>query len=393
MSPPPSPELGPPRTARRRVSPPGARLHIGKALDNSGSGQDSWVLAAMEWAARDQKAKVVSMSLGGGPTDGTDPLSTAVNNLSAETGALFTIAAGNSFRNFTVGAPGAADAALTVGAVDSADALAGFSSRGPRVGDFAVKPEITAPGVDVLAARSQLAPGEGFYTTMSGTSMATPHVAGVVALLAVEHPDWTGAQLKDALVSTAKPTPDHIPFDGGNGRVDAVAATRATVYATGVVSVGLHEVPAAPGTTVDREVTYTNTGARDPGPQVGRCHRPGRPVHAVRFRGGGPRRRHPHGRRLVPPGRGRPGPRLLRPDRGRGQGVVRATTSVGLGTVSEKAVVEMKVKDRSGNPATGAVRLFAQRAGGTVPARTYATWPWAHRPDCAWNHACGPSPH
>ena len=75
---------------------PGARLHIGKVLDNDGSGQDSWIIAGMEWAARDQHAKIISMSLGGGPTDGTDPMSQAVNALSAETGALFIIAAGNA---------------------------------------------------------------------------------------------------------------------------------------------------------------------------------------------------------------------------------------------------------------------------------------------------------
>ncbi|WP_327419846.1 MULTISPECIES: S8 family serine peptidase [unclassified Streptomyces] len=98
---------------------PGAGLHIGKVLDNDGSGQDSWILAGMEWAARDQHAKVVSMSLGGGPTDGTDPLSQAVNRLSEETGTLFVIAAGNSGpAPYSVGAPGAADAALTVGAVN-----------------------------------------------------------------------------------------------------------------------------------------------------------------------------------------------------------------------------------------------------------------------------------
>ena len=57
---------------------PGARLHIGKVLDDDGSGQESWIIAGMEWAARDQHARVVSMSLGGGPTDGTDPMSEAV---------------------------------------------------------------------------------------------------------------------------------------------------------------------------------------------------------------------------------------------------------------------------------------------------------------------------
>ncbi|MFF1966591.1 S8 family serine peptidase [Streptomyces sp. NPDC058232] len=237
---------------------PGARLHVGKVLDNNGSGQESWVLAGMEWAARDQHAKVVSMSLGSGPTDGTDPLSEAVNTLSAETGALFAIAAGNSGPQGGVSSPAVADAALAVAAVDSADRLASFSSRGPRF-DGAVKPEISAPGVNVLAARSQYAPGEGSYTTMSGTSMATPHVAGAAALVAAAHPNWTGQQIKDVLVSTSKATPDHSAFDAGNGRVDAAAAAKATVYATGVVS-ALQEWPPASGATVDREVTYTNAG-------------------------------------------------------------------------------------------------------------------------------------
>ncbi|WP_238697905.1 S8 family serine peptidase, partial [Streptomyces sp. E5N91] len=241
---------------------PGARLHIGKVLSDEGGGQDSWIIAGMEWAARDQHARIVSMSLGGTPTDGTDPLSTAVNNLSEETGALFTVAAGNSGPDpYSVGAPGAADEALTVGAVDGSDALADFSSRGPRGGDAAVKPELTAPGVDILAARSQYAPeGSGAYQTLSGTSMATPHVAGAAALLAAEHPGWTGRQLKDALVSTTRATPASGPFEGGAGRVDAAAATTATVFATGSASFGLHAWPTPAGTTAERRVTYTNDG-------------------------------------------------------------------------------------------------------------------------------------
>jgi subtilisin family serine protease len=241
---------------------PGAALHIGKVLDNNGSGQDSWILAGMEWAARDQHAKVVSMSLGGGPTDGTDPLSQAVNRLSEETGALFVIAAGNSGpAPYSVSAPGAADAALTVGAVDAQDRLASFSSRGPRTGDSALKPDLTAPGVDVLAARSQYAPeGEGSYLTMSGTSMATPHVAGAAALLAAKHPDWTGQQLKDALVSTTKTTRQYSPYTGGSGRLDIAATVNDSLFATGSVFTRTHW-PYTPGQTVRKDVTYTNTGA------------------------------------------------------------------------------------------------------------------------------------
>ncbi|MFC5203689.1 S8 family serine peptidase [Streptomyces kaempferi] len=245
---------------------PGASLHIGKVLDNDGSGQDSWILAGMEWAARDQHAKIVSMSLGGDPTDGTDPLSQAVNRLSEETGALFVIAAGNSGPEaYSIGAPGAADAALTVGAVNGpgkgVDQLAEFSSRGPRVGDNAVKPDLTAPGVDILAARSQYAPeGEGAYQTMSGTSMATPHVAGAAALLAEKHPDWNGRQLKDALVGTTASTRQSSPYQGGSGRLDIAAAVKATVVASGSAFAQVH-YPYTPGQTVRRDVTYSNFAA------------------------------------------------------------------------------------------------------------------------------------
>ncbi|MEU8929758.1 S8 family serine peptidase [Streptomyces sp. NPDC048409] len=240
---------------------PGARLHVGKVLGNDGSGYDSWIISGMEWAARDAKARVISMSLGGDrPSDGTDPLSRAVDDLSAETGALFTVAAGNSGPDAgTVAAPGAADAALTVGAVDSSDALADFSSRGPRFRDDAVKPEITAPGVGILAARSQWASfGSGAYATLSGTSMATPHVAGVAALVAAEHPDWDGARIKDALVSSAHATPASPADAGGNGRVDAVAATGPLV-ATGTADAGIHSPGQASG-SVRRTVTWTNSG-------------------------------------------------------------------------------------------------------------------------------------
>ncbi|WP_351231455.1 S8 family serine peptidase [Streptomyces sp. NPDC002133] len=251
---------------KEKGASPGAGLHIGKVLNNFGSGQDSWVLAGMEWAARDQRAKVVSMSLGGKPTDGTDPLSQAVNRLSEETGALFVIAAGNSGpAPYSVGAPGAADAALTVGAVHGpgkgVDQLASFSSRGPRVRDNAIKPDLTAPGVDVLAARSQYAEqGEGAYQTMSGTSMATPHVAGAAALLAAKHPDWTGRQLKDALVSTTASTQRYSAFQAGSGRLDVAAAVKATLVASGSAFAQAH-YPYTPGQTIRKDVTYTNTGA------------------------------------------------------------------------------------------------------------------------------------
>jgi subtilisin family serine protease len=184
---------------------PGATLAVGKVLSDQGSGSESQIIAGMEWAARDVHVRIISMSLGSTEaSDGTDPMAEAVNALSKEAGALFAVASGNTGAPSSIGSPGAADAALTVGAVDSADQAAYFTSAGPRYGDNALKPDISAPGVDILAARSRLIGGSGYYTRMSGTSMATPHVAGVAALLAEEHPDWSGARLKDALMSTSR---------------------------------------------------------------------------------------------------------------------------------------------------------------------------------------------
>jgi subtilisin family serine protease len=243
----------------RKGVAPGAGLLVGKVLDDNGSGSDSSVIAGMEWAV-DAGAAVVNMSLGAGPTDGTDPLSTAVDRLTAQSGTLFVVSAGNDGGDFTVGAPGAASAALTVGAVDRTENLAEFSSRGPRLGDLAIKPEITAPGVGIVAARaggtSMGTPVDEHYTAASGTSMAAPHVAGAAALLAQAHPDWAASALKDALVSTANPHDDLNVFEQGGGRVDVARAVGQKVHGTGVLNFGIHAEPAGP--PVIRPVTYTN---------------------------------------------------------------------------------------------------------------------------------------
>ncbi|MFB7935527.1 S8 family serine peptidase [Streptomyces sp. NPDC056049] len=238
---------------------PGATLAVGKVLSDEGSGTESQIIAGMEWAAKDIDAKIVSMSLGSREgSDGTDPMAQAVDTLSAETGALFVIAAGNSGAPGSIGSPGAADSALTVGAVDSADEAASFTSKGPRYRDQALKPDLSAPGVGILAARSQLTEGTGLYTSMSGTSMATPHVAGVAALLAEKHPDWTGAQLKDALMSSSK-TLDASVYDLGAGRVDVASAIAADVTATGSADLGFFAWPYEENKPVTQTVTYTNS--------------------------------------------------------------------------------------------------------------------------------------
>ncbi|MFK4064468.1 S8 family serine peptidase [Streptomyces sp. NPDC029674] len=242
---------------------PGASLAVGKVLSDEGFGSESEIIAGMEWAAEDVDARIVSMSLGSQEaSDGTDPMAAAVNSLSERTGALFVVAAGNTGAPSSIGSPGAADAALTIGAVDSADEAAYFTSRGPRAGDHALKPDLSAPGVDILAARSRLTEGEGFYTEMSGTSMATPHVAGAAALLAERHPDWTGRQLKDALMSSSKQL-DGGAYVLGAGRVSVSDAVDARVTATGSVDLGFYGWPYESNEPVDRVITYTNSSDAD----------------------------------------------------------------------------------------------------------------------------------
>ncbi|MEV0121452.1 S8 family serine peptidase [Streptomyces sp. NPDC050703] len=248
---------------REKGVAPGADLAVGKVLGDDGFGSESQIIAGMEWAAKDAGAEIVSMSLGSDePSDGTDPMAAAVNALSAETGALFVVAAGNTGAPSSIGSPGAADAALTVGAVDSADEAAYFTSQGPRAGDHALKPDLSAPGVGILAARSRLAEGEGSYTEMSGTSMAAPHVAGAAALLAERHPDWTGGRLKDALMSGSQRL-DASAYALGAGRLSVPGAVGAEVTASGSVDLGFHGWPHGADEPVERTITYTNSTDED----------------------------------------------------------------------------------------------------------------------------------
>ncbi|GAA2108456.1 S8 family peptidase [Actinomadura alba] len=246
---------------KRKGVAPGATLISGKVLENGGFGQTSWIIQGMEWAAGDKDADVVNMSLGGEAPGG--PLSQAVDRLTERDGALFVIAAGNSGCAGCVKSPGDAASALTVGAVDHEDRLAEFSSRGPNSGDFAVKPEITAPGVDIAAARAE---GtflgdviDGHYTRVPGTSMAAPHVAGAAALLLQARPGMRPGELKSALAGTAEPNDDNTLDEQGAGRLNVARALAGPVVAsTGSVSFGHFAWPHTGRAPVGRTVTYRN---------------------------------------------------------------------------------------------------------------------------------------
>lgn len=186
---------------------PKARLYAVKVLDADGSGNLSDVIDGIVWAAKN-KMDVANMSLGA-PVD-SEAMKRAVR-FARGSGVVVVAAAGNS--GGSVGFPGAYEDTIAVAASDSADKLAGFSSRGPEV-DF------IAPGVDVLSAKM----GGGF-ASYSGTSMAAPHVAGLAALavsqgyVGLNGPDGVFAQLKKA--ATPLPTEGLTVEMQGAGMIDA----------------------------------------------------------------------------------------------------------------------------------------------------------------------------
>lgn len=195
-----------------------------KVLSEGGWGFDSWIIAALELATIDG-ADVINLSLGGrGHAD--DALSTAVDNATAA-GAVVVVAAGNSGGYLSVGSPGAARSAVTVGATDDSDLEAWFTSGGPNVETFEIKPELSAPGVSICAALASLSSwsptcGAGF-TELSGTSMATPHVAGAAALLRGLRSTLTPAEVKSLLVNASAPLAGALS-KVGTGRLDVVAS-------------------------------------------------------------------------------------------------------------------------------------------------------------------------
>lgn len=205
---------------------PGAKLWNLKVLNQYGYGYDSWIIGGIEYAAygpdgipnTGNEADIISMSLGGGPTDGTDPLSQAVND-AVDHGLVVVVAAGNSGTDyFTVSSPGAASDVITVGASTKYDELAWFSSCGPTL-DMRVKPDVLAPGVDIIAPRangtSMGYPINEYYAEASGTSMAAPHVAGAVALMLQAHIAWNPGDVKNALISTADDLGYNVYKQGG----------------------------------------------------------------------------------------------------------------------------------------------------------------------------------
>ena len=185
----------------------GSRLMIVRVLDASGSGWYSDVAAGIIYAV-DNGARIINLSLGGSEDDLL--LRDAVN-YAATRGVLVVSAAGNVYYgDTTVLYPAAYDAAIAVAATNSSDQRAVFSCYGPPV-------DLAAPGENIYSTEMG-----GGYHYMSGTSMATPHVSGLAALIWSHRTDLTAAQVTQVMINTSKDV-NAVGWDPytGWGRIDA----------------------------------------------------------------------------------------------------------------------------------------------------------------------------
>lgn len=188
-------------------------LHVGKVLSNQGFGQDGWILAGINWAIA-AKCRIVSMSLGA-PAQPGQPYPQLYENVARRAlaaGTLIIAAAGNESNRPNqinpVGHPASCPSIMAVGAVDANGQIAFFSTRG--------QVDIAGPGVDVYSS----VPMPKRYARFKGTSMATPHVSGIAALIAEQNPKASALEIWGILMQLAQRGP--LPsYDAGAGLVQA----------------------------------------------------------------------------------------------------------------------------------------------------------------------------
>ncbi len=277
-----------------RVGPgvaPGASLYALKVFGCSGTSEI--VDAAIEWAVDPNSdgnfsdhLDIINMSLGSGFGSPLDSTSVASNKASALGTFVVSSAGNNSSLNFVTGSPGTATRVLSVAATQlstgvsewlegsTADQLAGFSSLGPRRIDALLKPEIAAPGVAISSALA----GSGYEElTLSGTSMASPHVAGAAAILLQQRPTLKPEELKALLMNTAAPVVRMLEASyqaalaplqqGGTGRLDVPSALRSDVFAynagaPGLVSLSFGAPEVLGSFSAERPLRVVNRGAQ-----------------------------------------------------------------------------------------------------------------------------------
>ncbi len=236
-------------------------------------GNSPEIVAAIEAAVSDGM-NVINLSLGEPEIDPRNDIVSKAVNLASAAGVVVVVAAGNEYDENgegSIDSPGSAAGAITVAASSSASTASGavrmasFSSAGPTPYDLLLKPNVSAPGIDVASSTPA---SDGTWDVESGTSAASPHVAGAAALLRQLHPGWTVSQIKSALISTATPvTGSHgrelSPLREGGGRISLLPASQPLVF-TSPSSLGLAFVQR--GQRVTRSVSVSDAGAA-----VGSC--------------------------------------------------------------------------------------------------------------------------
>jgi subtilisin family serine protease len=226
-------------------------------------GNSPEIARGIEAAVRDGM-DVINLSLGEPEIDPKRDIVVKAIDGAAAAGVVPTIAAGNDLDSFgygSVGSPANAPGAIAAAAVSTSAVVASFSSAGPTPVSLQMKPEVSAPGVNVL---SSVPVSDGTWDEFSGTSMAAPHVAGAAALLRERHPEWTVEQIKSALVLTGRPAypsisraSEALPTREGGGIIYLPDADRPLIFAKpATLSFGyLH-----PGQTAERHVAIADAG-------------------------------------------------------------------------------------------------------------------------------------
>jgi subtilisin family serine protease len=238
-----------------------------RVLGCNGSGTWSGVVAGIDWVtAQRTPNSVANMSLGGGASNAVD---IAIAN-SVAAGVTYAVAAGNSNTDACTQSPARAPSALTVGATTSTDARASYSNFGTCV-------DLFAPGSSIT---SDWSTSDTATNTISGTSMASPHVAGSAALYLGDHSGASPASVTGALLGTATPgkvtsagigSPNLLDFVGGSDSPAITTTTSTTTTSTTTTTTVAKRVPSAPlltGTSAKRAVKLTWTAPADGGSPI-----------------------------------------------------------------------------------------------------------------------------
>ena len=227
-------------------------------------GNSPEIAAGIEAAVKDGM-DVINLSLGEPEIEPSRDLVVKALGGAARAGVVSVVAAGNDYDivgDGSVDSPGNTPEAITVAAATKSGLIADFSSGGPTPVSLLLKPDVTAPGVNIF---SSYPTREDSWSSLSGTSMATPVVAGAVALLRQRHPRWTVAQIKSALATTGRPVfatearkQELTPLRQGGGLIDLTVADNPLLFAE-PSSLGLGLL--TPGSTVTRTITLSDAGS------------------------------------------------------------------------------------------------------------------------------------